>query len=42
MCGFVGYVGLENQEAISVDLIAKMNDAIAHRGPDGEGFCFFR
>jgi len=41
MCGFVGYIGLDNQEAIGVDLFAKMNDAIAHRGPDGEGFAFF-
>ncbi len=41
MCGFVGYLGLENQEALDVALFAKMNDAIAHRGPDGEGFAFF-
>ena len=41
MCGFVGYIGLTNQEAIKVSLVAKMNDVIAHRGPDGEGFAFF-
>lgn len=41
MCGFVGYVALTNQEAIDVNLFAKMNDVIAHRGPDGEGFAFF-
>lgn len=41
MCGFVGFVGLSNQEGINVDLFTKMNDAIAHRGPDGEGFAFF-
>ena len=41
MCGIVGYLGLDNQTAIEVCLIAKMNDVIAHRGPDGEGFAFF-
>jgi len=40
MCGFVGYLGLTNKEAIEVELIARMNDSISHRGPDGEGFAF--
>lgn len=41
MCGFVGFIGLENQEKFNVDLFIKMNDKISHRGPDGEGFAFF-
>lgn len=41
MCGFVGYIGLENQLAIDINVLAKMNDSISHRGPDGEGFAFF-
>tara|TARA_B100000809_G_scaffold263890_1_gene318265 strand:+ start:804 stop:2789 length:1986 start_codon:yes stop_codon:yes gene_type:complete len=40
MCGFVGYVGLTNNEAIDVGLVVAMNDTISHRGPDGEGFAF--
>lgn len=41
MCGFVGYLGLTNTEPINIDVFASMNDAISHRGPDGEGFAFF-
>lgn len=41
MCGYVGFLGLANQEKFDVELFAKMNDAISHRGPDGEGFAFF-
>ena len=32
MCGIVGFQG-----RFSADLLAKMTDAVAHRGPDGEG-----
>jgi asparagine synthase (glutamine-hydrolysing) len=41
MCGFVGYLGLTNNDVIDVGLVAQMNDTISHRGPDGEGFAFF-
>lgn len=41
MCGFVGCLSVDNSEMIDVDLFKKMNDSIAHRGPDGEGFAFF-
>lgn len=41
MCGYVGFLGLANQEKFDVELFTKMNDAISHRGPDGEGFAFF-
>ena len=35
MCGIVGFTGIrENRERI----LKSMTDAIAHRGPDGEGF----
>jgi asparagine synthase (glutamine-hydrolysing) len=35
MCGIAGYAG-----SFSRDLLARMNSAIAHRGPDGEGSYF--
>ncbi|MBI5740639.1 MAG: asparagine synthase (glutamine-hydrolyzing) [Nitrospirae bacterium] len=37
MCGVAGIFNL-NEEAASPDLLRKMTDAMAHRGPDGEGF----
>jgi len=37
MCGIVGVFNL-NKEPVSHALLRKMTDAIAHRGPDGEGF----
>jgi asparagine synthase (glutamine-hydrolysing) len=37
MCGIVGIFNL-NGEPISRVVLRKMTDAIAHRGPDGEGF----
>ncbi len=37
MCGITGIFNL-NGEAVSPVLLRKMTDAIAHRGPDGEGF----
>lgn len=40
MCGLLGYIGLENQEPINIDIFTAMNDAMSHRGPDGEGFFF--
>jgi asparagine synthase (glutamine-hydrolysing) len=36
MCGIAGIVTL-NTELVSAALLKKMTDAIAHRGPDGEG-----
>jgi asparagine synthase (glutamine-hydrolysing) len=35
MCGIVGY--LSNRKPIDAGLLAAMRDAVAHRGPDGEG-----
>lgn len=37
MCGVVGVFNL-NGEPVSPVVLRKMTDAIAHRGPDGEGF----
>jgi len=37
MCGIAGIFNL-NGEPVSPILLRKMTDAIAHRGPDGEGF----
>jgi len=37
MCGIVGIFNL-NGEPVSAVVLRKMTDAIAHRGPDGEGF----
>ena len=35
MCGFTGFIDKNKNKK---ELIEKMNNAIAHRGPDGEGF----
>jgi asparagine synthase (glutamine-hydrolysing) len=37
MCGIAGFFNLDGQ-LVSPVLLRKMTDAIAHRGPDGEGF----
>lgn len=37
MCGIAGVFNI-NDEPVSYDLIKKITQAIAHRGPDGEGF----
>lgn len=37
MCGITGIFNLDNEPASSV-ILQRMTDAIAHRGPDGEGF----
>jgi asparagine synthase (glutamine-hydrolysing) len=36
MCGIAGLIYL-NSDTISPVVLKKMTDAIAHRGPDGEG-----
>lgn len=35
MCGIAGYIDLKKE--ISKSVIQRMNDTLAHRGPDGEG-----
>lgn len=36
MCGICGFVGRADER-----LVRAMTDALAHRGPDGEGICLF-
>lgn len=36
MCGVTGILNLDGQPASPV-ILRRMTDAIAHRGPDGEG-----
>lgn len=40
MCGITGVVDLREKRPINQELIRSMNDAVSHRGPDGEGFHF--
>ena len=37
MCGIAGYINL-NRAPASENILKKMTNSIAHRGPDGEGF----
>ncbi|WP_442496789.1 asparagine synthase (glutamine-hydrolyzing) [Methylobacter sp. sgz302048] len=37
MCGIVGKLSLDGRQSVNPDLIKRMADVIAHRGPDGEG-----
>lgn len=38
MCGIAGILNLDKSEKLSKDVLKKMADTIAYRGPDGEGF----
>ncbi len=38
MCGIAGIFDLEGEREIDQRTLKRMTDAIAHRGPDGEGF----
>ncbi len=38
MCGIAGIVDLKGDREIDARALKRMTDAIAHRGPDGEGF----
>jgi asparagine synthase (glutamine-hydrolysing) len=40
MCGITGVVDLREKRSINQELVRVMNDSVAHRGPDGEGFHF--
>lgn len=37
MCGIAGKFSLDDRQPIDPDLIQRMTDVLAHRGPDGEG-----
>ena len=38
MCGISGWFDTKDSRPANASLLKRMNDAIAHRGPDGEGF----
>ncbi|MFY7965052.1 MAG: asparagine synthase (glutamine-hydrolyzing) [Chitinophagaceae bacterium] len=38
MCGIAGIINLKHQNNHKAEVIKKMTDAIAHRGPDADGF----
>ena len=40
MCGLTGIFHSDPQGIVDPALLARMNGAIAHRGPDGDGFHF--
>jgi len=40
MCGIVGVFDLSGKRPIARDLVARMNQSLAHRGPDADGFHF--
>lgn len=40
MCGISGIVDLSDKRPIDRDLMARMNDRLIHRGPDGSGYHF--
>jgi asparagine synthase (glutamine-hydrolysing) len=40
MCGIAGIFDVSARAPVDRDILKKMNDAIAHRGPDGEGTYF--
>src|SRR6266850_2159077 len=37
MCGIAGIVRFDPREAVDVGRLARMREALRHRGPDGEG-----
>jgi len=38
MCGIAGVLNLDKSQEVSREILKKMADTIAYRGPDGEGF----
>jgi asparagine synthase (glutamine-hydrolysing) len=38
MCGIAGVVAWDEKYRVTRDTLQRMSNAIAHRGPDGEGF----
>jgi asparagine synthase (glutamine-hydrolysing) len=39
MCGIAGVVAFDQRFSVSPDVLKRMSQCIAHRGPDHEGFC---
>lgn len=40
MCGILGVIDLQKSNTFNIKNIFAMNDAMSHRGPDGDGFLF--
>lgn len=40
MCGFSGFLAAEQPAALASELLLRMGDAIAHRGPDDQGIWY--
>ena len=40
MCGICGQFNFANDEPVEPEIIRRMTDSIAHRGPDDEGYFF--
>src|SRR5207245_1678196 len=38
MCGFAGYIDLENKRRPQQEILRRMADALVHRGPDSAGY----
>src|SRR5262245_12546495 len=38
MCGFVGYIDMSDKRRAEQDVLYKMTQLLAHRGPDSSGF----
>lgn len=41
MCGIAALVSVRHEQGVLLGLARRMADAVAHRGPDGEGFATF-
>ena len=42
MCGICGQFNFASDEPVESDMIRRMADSIAHRGPDDEGYFIAR
>lgn len=40
MCGISGYLHFEKERLVDAEVLKRMTDKIAHRGPDGDGFYY--
>ena len=37
MCGFVGWINVNDEEGVELSVLQAMNRQLSHRGPDDEG-----
>lgn len=38
MCGFVGWINVNDEEGVELSVLKAMNQQLSHRGPDDEGY----